>query len=83
MQGAVEGRKMVPPVGGLGSRLRSIDDEYTAFFRAEYRSVVRTAFLIVQDSQRAEDIAQDAFVQAYQHWRKSLDTSDLSRGSDG
>jgi DNA-directed RNA polymerase specialized sigma24 family protein len=50
--------------------LADIDDAYAAFFRAEYRSVLRTAFLIVRDPQRAEDIAQDAFVQLYQHWGK-------------
>jgi RNA polymerase sigma-70 factor (ECF subfamily) len=47
-----------------------IDDGYAVFFRDEYRSVVRTAYLIVHDPQRAEDIAQDAFVQLYQHWGK-------------
>ena len=40
------------------------------FFQDEYRSVLRTAFLIVRDQQRAEDVAQDAFVQLYQHWGK-------------
>jgi RNA polymerase sigma-70 factor (ECF subfamily) len=47
-----------------------IDNGYAVFFEDEYRSVLRTAFLIVRDQQRAEDVAQDAFVQLYQHWRK-------------
>ncbi len=47
-----------------------IDDAYAVFFQDEYRSVLRTAFLIVRDQQRAEDVAQDAFVQLYQHWGK-------------
>ena len=61
---------MAPSLGGLESGVQGINDAYSTFFRAEYRSVVRTAFFIVHDPQRAEDIAQDAFVQAYQHWRK-------------
>jgi RNA polymerase sigma-70 factor (ECF subfamily) len=47
-----------------------LDDAYAVFFRSEYRSVVRTASLIVRDPQRAEDLAQDAFVQLYRHWTK-------------
>ena len=47
-----------------------LDDAYAVFFRDEYRSVLKTAFLITRNAQRAEDIAQDAFVQLYQHWRK-------------
>lgn len=46
------------------------NDAYAAFFRAEYRAIVRAAYLIVHDAQRAEDISQDAFVQLFQHWRK-------------
>lgn len=49
--------------------MADIDDAYAVFFQAEYRSVLRTAFMIVRDPQRAEDVAQDAFVQLYRHWR--------------
>ena len=45
-------------------------DEYTWFFRTEFRSVVRTAYLVLHDVQRAEDVAQDAFTQLYVHWPK-------------
>ena len=45
-------------------------DEYTWFFRTEFRSVVRTAYLVLRDVQRAEDVAQDAFTQLYVHWPK-------------
>ena len=48
--------------------MADIDDAYAVFFQAEYRSVIRTAYLIVRDPQRAEDVAQDAFVQLYRHW---------------
>jgi RNA polymerase sigma-70 factor (sigma-E family) len=43
---------------------------FTWFFRAEFPAVVRTAHLIVNDRQRAEDIAQDAFAQLLVHWSK-------------
>jgi RNA polymerase sigma-70 factor (ECF subfamily) len=44
--------------------------EYAWFFRAEFPSVLRTVFLILRDRGRAEDIAQEAFMQLYSHWRK-------------
>jgi RNA polymerase sigma-70 factor (ECF subfamily) len=53
-----------------GRAVADVDDAYEDFFRAEYRSVVATSFLVVRDRQRAEDVAQDAFVQLYRHWRK-------------
>jgi RNA polymerase sigma factor (sigma-70 family) len=46
------------------------DAEYEWFYRAEYAMVARSVFLILHDRQRAEDIAQDAFIQLYTHWRK-------------
>ena len=47
-----------------------VDAEFAAFFRAEFPHVVRTVHAIVRDRPRAEDIAQDAFVQAVRHWPK-------------
>lgn len=44
--------------------------EYSWFYKAEYANVARTLFLILHDRQRAEDIAQDAFIQLYAQWRK-------------
>lgn len=46
------------------------DAEYAWFYQAEYANVARSVFLILQDRQRAEDIAQDAFVQLYTDWRR-------------
>jgi RNA polymerase sigma-70 factor, ECF subfamily len=40
------------------------------FFRAQFPAVRRSVFLIVGDVGRAEEIAQDAFVQLYRHWRR-------------
>lgn len=70
MHGIVEQRRIGVARQARGRAVADIDDEYAAFFRAEYRAVLRTSFLVVRDRQRAEDIAQDAFVQLYQHWRK-------------
>lgn len=44
--------------------------EYSWFYQAEYTNVARSIFLILHDRQRAEDIAQDAFVQLYAYWSK-------------
>ncbi len=44
--------------------------DYSSFYRAEFRPVARTVYLIVHDQQRAEDITQEAFLQLLRHWRK-------------
>lgn len=46
------------------------EDEYAAFYRTEFPHVVRTSYLIVHDRQRAEEIAQEAFIQVLAHWGK-------------
>jgi RNA polymerase sigma-70 factor, ECF subfamily len=46
------------------------EDEYAAFYRAEFAHVVRTSYLIVHDRQRAEEVAQEAFIQLLAHWNK-------------
>jgi RNA polymerase sigma factor (sigma-70 family) len=70
VHGVVEERRIAGARQAQGRAVPDIDDGYAVFFQGEYRSVLRTAFLIVRDQQRAEDVAQDAFVQLYQHWRK-------------
>jgi RNA polymerase sigma-70 factor (ECF subfamily) len=45
-------------------------DEFRSVFTAAYAPVVRTVWLVVHDRAAAEDIAQDAFVELYRHWRK-------------
>src|SRR4051794_14969996 len=45
-------------------------DDYSAFYRAEFRPVARTVFLIVHDAARAEDLTQEAFLALLQHWTK-------------
>jgi RNA polymerase sigma factor (sigma-70 family) len=44
------------------------EDEVRDLFDDHYDQVVRTAFLIVQDWGRAEEVAQDAFVQLLRYW---------------
>ena len=46
------------------------DDEFSGFFAAEYPALVRTVTLVLHDRARAEEIAQDAFVQLLRHWSK-------------
>ena len=47
-----------------------LEDEYAAFYLAEFPQVVRTSYLIVHDRQGAEDVAQEAFIQLLAHWAK-------------
>lgn len=50
--------------------MEEVDLGYTSFFRAEFARVVQTVTFIVHDRERAEDIAQDAFVQLLRNWKK-------------
>lgn len=50
--------------------MREAELEYAWFYRAEFPQVLRTVFLIVHDSGRAEEIAQEAFIQLLSHWSK-------------
>jgi RNA polymerase sigma-70 factor (ECF subfamily) len=47
-----------------------VEAEYSWFYQAEYANVARSVFLILHDRQRAEDIAQESFVQLFAHWGK-------------
>lgn len=42
--------------------------EFVWFFRTEYESVLRTAYLVLHDRGRAEDVTQEAFVVLYERW---------------
>lgn len=42
--------------------------EFDWWFRSAYPGIARTAFLIVHDRGRAEEIAQDAFLELYKRW---------------
>src|SRR3954469_17491721 len=44
--------------------------EFAWFFRAEYPGVVRTAYLVLQDRDGANHVAQEAFTRLLLHWRR-------------
>jgi RNA polymerase sigma factor (sigma-70 family) len=44
--------------------------DFDAVFSVEYPRVLRTVFLICHDSQLAQDVTQDAFVELLRHWEK-------------
>jgi RNA polymerase sigma-70 factor (ECF subfamily) len=46
----------------------SASAEFEWWFRAAHPSVARTVFLMVHDQGRAEEIAQEAFLQLYKRW---------------
>jgi RNA polymerase sigma-70 factor (ECF subfamily) len=48
----------------------NVDAEFSWFFRAEYARVVRAAYVIVQDREAAQDVAQEAFIRLLGHWKK-------------
>jgi len=47
----------------------SVDDrEFEELFGAELSGVVRAAFVVCHDTGRAEDLAQEAFLELLRHW---------------
>jgi RNA polymerase sigma-70 factor (sigma-E family) len=50
------------------------DEAVTRLFAAHYRTLVRTASLLLADSGRAEEIVSDAYVALHAHWRRLRDT---------
>lgn len=44
---------------------RADEAAFESFFREHYRSVVRLAYSVLGDSQRAQDVAQDVFLAAH------------------
>jgi RNA polymerase sigma-70 factor (sigma-E family) len=49
------------------------DADFESFCREHFVSVARTAFLITGDAEEAEDLAQEAFVRAYERWGRLSD----------
>jgi RNA polymerase sigma factor (sigma-70 family) len=58
------------PLGVMRGQAVRFEDEYSAFYRAEFPQVVRTSYLVLHDRQRAEEVAQEAFIQLLAHWSK-------------
>jgi RNA polymerase sigma-70 factor (ECF subfamily) len=63
-------RALDPAPRAWGGEETTFVDEFSAFYRAEFRPVARTVYLIVHDAQRAEDLTQEAFLKLLQHWKK-------------
>lgn len=51
-------------------------DDFDAFFRREYRSLVGLAFVLTGDRATAEDLAQDALLAAHRKWDELADYDD-------
>ncbi|HRC13312.1 MAG: SigE family RNA polymerase sigma factor [Actinomycetales bacterium] len=50
--------------------VRGSDEEFVAFFSAHARALRRTAYGLVGDWDRAEDLTQSAFARVYPHWER-------------
>jgi RNA polymerase sigma-70 factor (ECF subfamily) len=61
-------REEAPDFARAQEQQVAVEDEFASFYRAEFQNVVRTSYLIVHDRQRAEDVAQEAFIQLLSHW---------------
>ena len=46
--------------------------EFEQVFRSGYPSVLRTAYLILHDKGRAEEVTQDAFLRLYERWSTAV-----------
>jgi RNA polymerase sigma-70 factor, ECF subfamily len=46
--------------------------EFEQVFRSAYPSVLRTAYLVLHDRGRAEEVTQDAFLRLYERWSKAV-----------
>jgi RNA polymerase sigma factor (sigma-70 family) len=54
-------------------RVRQRDrDEFERVFRSAYRSVLGSAYLVLHDRGRAEEVTQDAFVRLYERWGRAV-----------
>jgi RNA polymerase sigma factor (sigma-70 family) len=49
---------------------RDSSGTYAAFYRREFAPVARSCFLVLHDRARAEEVAQDAFVELFVRWSK-------------
>ncbi len=62
-----ESVRVLPRVAAPATRLTH-DDEFTAFMAAASPELLRTAWLLVGDPHRAEELAQQALVRTYTAW---------------
>ena len=55
------------------SRAAEFDADFSALFLQEFPRLARTVRHIVGDRARAEELAQDAFIELIKHWRTVVD----------
>ena len=46
--------------------------EFEQVFRSSYPTVLRTAYLVLHDRGRAEEVTQEAFLRLYERWVKAI-----------
>jgi RNA polymerase sigma factor (sigma-70 family) len=46
--------------------------EFEQVFRSSYPTVLRTAYLVLHDRGRAEEVTQDAFLRLYERWSQAV-----------
>ena len=72
------------PDGGDGAavhlvgRRRTADEEFTAFVAAHQADLLRTAWLLVGDAHRAEELTQQALVRTYAAWSRAASGDPLA-----
>src|SRR5438445_12211536 len=49
---------------------RGTEDDFRDFVTARWSALLRTAYLLTGDRDRAEDLVQSALVRAHRHWPK-------------
>ena len=54
-------------------RAAEFDADFSALFLQEFPRLARTVHHIVGDRERAEELAQDAFIELLRHWRTVVD----------
>ncbi len=70
---SVESVPVVPVASSAGRPRRAHDAEFSAFMAAAGPDLLRTAWLLVGDAHRAEELTQQAFVRTYVAWHRVRD----------
>jgi RNA polymerase sigma-70 factor (ECF subfamily) len=53
--------------------MRTVEQgEFEQVFRSAYPSVLRTAYFVLHDRGRAEEVTQDAFLRLYERWSQAV-----------
>lgn len=58
------------PNAACAARPVQVADDFEAFFRHHYASLVRALYVVTADLGEAEDLAQEAMVRVYERWNR-------------